>query len=61
MVQTASGDIVIAATADCDLRTASGAELTVVFDQAPFVEKSIESLTTEGLLGLVMAVVVMFG
>ncbi|MGN9813594.1 efflux RND transporter permease subunit [Micromonospora sp. BQ11] len=41
-----------------DLRTASGAELTVVFDQAPFVEKSIESLTTEGLLGLVMAVVV---
>ncbi|SCL18665.1 hydrophobic/amphiphilic exporter-1, HAE1 family [Micromonospora nigra] len=41
-----------------DLRTASGAELTVVFDQAPFVEKSIETLTTEGLLGLVMAVVV---
>ncbi|WP_229402986.1 efflux RND transporter permease subunit [Micromonospora okii] len=41
-----------------DLRAASGAELTVVFDQAPFVEKSIESLTTEGLLGLVMAVVV---
>ncbi|MER7460894.1 efflux RND transporter permease subunit [Micromonospora sp. NPDC126480] len=41
-----------------DLRAASGTELTVVFDQAPFVEKSIESLTTEGLLGLVMAVVV---
>lgn len=41
-----------------ELREASGAELTVVFDQAPFVEKSIESLTTEGLLGLVMAVVV---
>ncbi|MDG4805938.1 efflux RND transporter permease subunit [Micromonospora sp. WMMD1120] len=41
-----------------DLRDASGAELTVVFDQAPFVEKSIESLTTEGLLGLVMAVIV---
>ncbi|MGK5440955.1 efflux RND transporter permease subunit [Micromonospora sp. URMC 105] len=41
-----------------DLRSASGAELTVVFDQAPFVEKSIESLTTEGLLGLLMAVVV---
>ncbi|GAB3159823.1 efflux RND transporter permease subunit [Micromonospora sonneratiae] len=40
------------------LRTASGAELNVVFDQAPFVEKSIESLTTEGLLGLVMAVLV---
>ncbi|WBB66698.1 efflux RND transporter permease subunit [Micromonospora sp. WMMD812] len=40
------------------LKDASGAELTVVFDQAPFVEKSIESLTTEGLLGLVMAVIV---
>ncbi|MFG1676400.1 efflux RND transporter permease subunit [Micromonospora sp. NPDC049282] len=41
-----------------DLKAASGAELTVVFDQAPFVERSIESLTTEGLLGLLMAVVV---
>ncbi|MEO3741999.1 efflux RND transporter permease subunit [Plantactinospora sp. B5E13] len=41
-----------------DLTAASGATLTVVFDQAPFVEKSIESLTTEGLLGLVMAVLV---
>ncbi|MFF5174953.1 efflux RND transporter permease subunit [Micromonospora sp. NPDC000089] len=41
-----------------DLRSASGAELTVVFDQAPFVERSIKSLTTEGLLGLLMAVVV---
>ncbi|WP_432900215.1 efflux RND transporter permease subunit [Micromonospora matsumotoense] len=41
-----------------DLRSASGTELTIVFDQAPFVEKSIESLTTEGLLGLLMAVVV---
>ncbi|PKW13094.1 efflux RND transporter permease subunit [Saccharopolyspora spinosa] len=35
-----------------------GAALTVVFDQAPAIEKSIESVTTEGLLGLVMAVVV---
>ncbi|WBC17720.1 efflux RND transporter permease subunit [Micromonospora sp. WMMA1998] len=41
-----------------ELTAASGAELTVVFDQAPFVERSIESLTTEGLLGLLMAVVV---
>ncbi|MEO3923673.1 efflux RND transporter permease subunit [Micromonosporaceae bacterium B7E4] len=41
-----------------ELSGASGATLTVVFDQAPFVEKSIESLTTEGLLGLVMAVLV---
>ncbi|MDR7281034.1 HAE1 family hydrophobic/amphiphilic exporter-1 [Catenuloplanes atrovinosus] len=41
-----------------ELQTASGATLTVVFDQAPFVEKSIESLATEGMLGLIMAVVV---
>ncbi|GAA1768581.1 efflux RND transporter permease subunit [Luedemannella helvata] len=36
----------------------AGAELTPVFDQAPFVEKSIEGLTTEGLLGLIMAIIV---
>ncbi|WP_041832825.1 efflux RND transporter permease subunit [Actinoplanes sp. N902-109] len=41
-----------------DLQSASGAKLTVITDQAPFVERSIESLTTEGLLGLVMAVIV---
>ncbi|KXK63130.1 hydrogenase expression protein [Micromonospora rosaria] len=41
-----------------ELETAAGADLTVVFDQAPFVEKSIETLSTEGLLGLVMAVIV---
>ncbi|MCP2260678.1 hydrophobic/amphiphilic exporter-1, HAE1 family [Streptoalloteichus tenebrarius] len=35
-----------------------GAKLTVVFDQAPFVERSVEGLTTEGLLGLVFAVLV---
>jgi hydrophobic/amphiphilic exporter-1 (mainly G- bacteria), HAE1 family len=35
-----------------------GAELNAVFDQAPYVEKSIEGLTTEGLLGLLMAVIV---
>src|SRR5690606_2498709 len=34
------------------------AELTIVFDQAPYVEHSIKDLTTEGLLGLVFAVVV---
>jgi HAE1 family hydrophobic/amphiphilic exporter-1 len=41
-----------------DLQKDSGATLTVITDQAPYVEKSIESLTTEGLLGLLMAVVV---
>jgi hydrophobic/amphiphilic exporter-1 (mainly G- bacteria), HAE1 family len=35
-----------------------GAQLSAVFDQAPYVEKSIEGLTTEGLLGLLMAVLV---
>ncbi|WP_027644841.1 efflux RND transporter permease subunit [Salinispora oceanensis] len=41
-----------------ELRAASGAELTVVFDQAPFVEKSIKGLATKGLIGLVMAALV---
>ena len=31
---------------------------TAVFDQAPFIEQSIESLTQEGLLGLAFAVVI---
>ncbi|WP_345752240.1 efflux RND transporter permease subunit [Microbacterium rhizophilus] len=34
------------------------ASFTVVFDQAPFITQSIETLATEGLLGLVFAVVV---
>ncbi|MDG4823296.1 efflux RND transporter permease subunit [Asanoa sp. WMMD1127] len=41
-----------------DLGNATNTEISVVFDQAPFVEKSIDSLTTEGLLGLLMAVIV---
>ncbi|GAB7050353.1 efflux RND transporter permease subunit [Catenuloplanes indicus] len=41
-----------------ELAAAGGVTLTVVFDQAPFVERSIESLATEGMLGLVMAVIV---
>lgn len=35
-----------------------GASFTVVFDQAPFIEESISSLTQEGLLGLAFAVIV---
>ncbi|MFT4219052.1 MAG: efflux RND transporter permease subunit [Microbacterium sp.] len=34
------------------------AEFTVVFDQAPYIQQSIESLAQEGLLGLVFAVIV---
>lgn len=33
---------------------------TIVFDQAPFIERSIDALATEGLLGLVFAVLVIF-
>jgi HAE1 family hydrophobic/amphiphilic exporter-1 len=35
-----------------------GATFAVVFDQAPFIQQSIEALAQEGLLGLVFAVVV---
>ena len=46
-------------TALADIEPAlDGAKLSVVFDQAPYVERSIESLTTEGLLGLLFAVIV---
>nr|WP_218844739.1 efflux RND transporter permease subunit [Microbacterium pseudoresistens] len=42
-----------------DLKTSfPDAEFTVVFDQAPFITQSIETLATEGLLGLLFAVVV---
>jgi HAE1 family hydrophobic/amphiphilic exporter-1 len=43
-----------------DLEEALGGEVTVTttFDQAPFIEKSIKDLTTEGLLGLSFAVLV---
>jgi len=34
------------------------AEFTVIFDQAPYIEQSIETLATEGLLGLAFAVIV---
>jgi len=35
-----------------------GATFTVVFDQAPYIQQSIESLAVEGLLGLFFAVLV---
>lgn len=43
-----------------ELEAALGGDVTIttVFDQAPFIEKSIEDLTTEGLLGLTFAVIV---
>ncbi|GAA5038057.1 HAE1 family hydrophobic/amphiphilic exporter-1 [Thermocatellispora tengchongensis] len=47
-----------AALPDLTRRLGGDTRLTIVFDQAPGVEKSIESLLTEGLLGLAMAVLV---
>jgi HAE1 family hydrophobic/amphiphilic exporter-1 len=42
-----------------ELKTAlDGATFTVVFDQAPYIQQSIQSLTEEGLLGLIFAVIV---
>jgi len=43
-----------------ELREALGdnTEFTIAFDQAPFIEESINSLATEGLLGLAFAVIV---
>ena len=38
--------------------TNPGATFTVVFDQAPYIQQSIEALATEGLLGLTFAVLV---
>ena len=38
--------------------TNPGATFTVVFDQAPYIQQSIESLATEGMLGLLFAVLV---
>ena len=38
--------------------TFPGAEFTVIFDQAPYIQQSIETLATEGLLGLAFAVIV---
>lgn len=40
------------------LGDSSDRAVEVVFDQAPYVQESIESLTTEGLLGLAFAVLV---
>src|SRR5699024_10406849 len=36
----------------------SDVDLTTVFDQAPFIEESIQHLAIEGLLGMVFAIAV---
>ncbi|NEN04844.1 efflux RND transporter permease subunit [Diaminobutyricibacter tongyongensis] len=47
-----------AIVSDLEAKLGSNAKITVVFDQAPFIEQSINSLTEEGLLGLFFAVLV---
>jgi multidrug efflux pump subunit AcrB len=46
------------AIADLQDSIGGGATITVVFDQAPYIEQSIEALAQEGLLGLAFAVIV---
>jgi HAE1 family hydrophobic/amphiphilic exporter-1 len=41
-----------------ETKLGNGAKITVVFDQAPFITQSINSLAEEGLLGLAAAVIV---
>ncbi|MCU1417785.1 MAG: hydrogenase expression protein, partial [Schumannella sp.] len=43
---------------DLEAAIGDGTKFTIVFDQAPYIQQSIESLATEGLLGLAFAVIV---
>ncbi len=54
----AVSDDVRAALPDLAASIGGNAQFTVVFDQAPFISQSIHDLTTEGLLGLAMAILV---
>ena len=49
---------VLAAVPELEAALGENTRFTVVFDQAPFIEESINSLASEGLLGLVFAVIV---
>ena len=61
---TPDADLVAVSTAvqeilpELESLTGDGARLSMVFDQAPFIEQSIDTLFVEGLLGLGMAVLV---
>jgi hydrophobic/amphiphilic exporter-1 (mainly G- bacteria), HAE1 family len=50
--------LVTALIPDLEAAAGDGAEITVVFDQAPFIEQSIETLAVEGVLGLGFAVII---
>src|SRR5690625_4760900 len=45
---------------EAEQQMGSGTEFTVVFDQAEFIEDSIAGLATEGMWGLVLAILVIF-
>ena len=49
-----------AALPDLQPALGTGVTITPVFDQAPFIEQSIETLVVEGLLGLFFAIIVIF-
>jgi hydrophobic/amphiphilic exporter-1 (mainly G- bacteria), HAE1 family len=46
--------------AELEAAVGNNTKFTIVFDQAPFIEQSIDSLAKEGALGLVFAVIVIF-
>ncbi len=48
----------VALVPDLEAELGNAADITVVFDQAPFIERSIDDLTTEGILGLGFAVLI---
>src|SRR5690606_39259332 len=50
--------LVTAALPDLQDAVGADAQFTVVFDQAPYIQQSIQALAQEGLLGLVFAVIV---
>ncbi|HLS25431.1 MAG TPA: efflux RND transporter permease subunit [Beutenbergiaceae bacterium] len=43
---------------ELELMLGEGAQISVIVDQAPFIEQSVEDLAVEGVLGLVFAVIV---
>ena len=45
---------------EAEIQMADGTQFTVVFDQAEFIEDAIAGLATEGMWGLVLAVLVIF-
>jgi HAE1 family hydrophobic/amphiphilic exporter-1 len=64
IVKTPGGNSVAVSTGveklipDLEEALGGGVTVTTIFDQAPFIEKSIKDLTTEGLLGLSFAVLI---